>query len=371
MYYSSLYYRDSFCDYYSSEIANTIKSKTELGDLIIIESSTASLCTWCELIASKLRCKHICFDFEEVFPLSESQIDFAYFKHLRHELAGIVPESVPLMFRNSKYKIDKPEYYSAMPELAIQDVPNKFNYELSKYDVVIGSFGRLEKEIVWPSLLGMKEYIELHPEKKVAVVLIGDTRNSEYKNRINGLFTGIADLFITGEVWPVPLSLVKRINVFISSAGSAVGTAIFDIPTIVMSPEKMGPLGILNYTTYDVVLPSKDYECCLLDLLKDILDFDFCNNHESLHMYDNYFSEKKSNDYKEFARQERIALEKRPIEYFDVFKLKTFGGRFIASLFGKIFGHYLLYHTLVYIENKMFRLTNYIKSVNYSKNNGK
>lgn len=335
--YSTMYFRKGFVKKMVKEIAK--RYKINKGNTVIIESCTVSISTWCELIAQELGCKHINFAFEELFEMSKSQLEFAYFKHCRHELAGIRKESVPLMFKGSDYDIKNPEYYLAYGASSIDKVPDDRTELLKKYDVVIGSFGRLNKGFVWEAMKEIHKYMAAHSGRRYALLLIGDTKDVGFKNNIYKLFDNIADVIITGEVFPASLDMVKEVDAFVSSSGAAASTAILGIPTIAISPETFLPNGILNYTTqYNIMAPSPS-EKSTSELLEDIIDNHYCETHPNLGMYDRYFELKHNQVWLEFDRQMTIAMdETHPQSYYDVFQIQLEGKRKYASYISKIFG---------------------------------
>lgn len=336
--FSTMYYRQNFVKKKVAQIVQKLKSDT--FDYVVVESCTVSISTWSELIAQGLGGKHINFAFEELFEISQSQLKFEYFKHVRHELGGIRPESVPLMFKNSKYIIEKPEYYTACFAFPIANFPDDKTDVLKKYDVVIGSYGRLNKGFVWDAMKEIFKYMSTHIGKKYALLLIGDTQDVGFKNRIISLFDKVADVIITGEIFPTSLNMIKEVDVFVSSAGAATSTAACGIPTIAISPETFLPNGILNYTTKYNILSPKPSDKSTSELLEDIIDKKFCELHENLGMYDNFFEKRHTRQWQEFDRQINIAMDNsHPQEYYDVFQIQLEGKRKYASYFSKVFGY--------------------------------
>lgn len=347
--YSIMYFNKSFAEDGINKILKRLDVKP--SEKVIIESCTVSISSWGERIAERINSKHICFAFEELFEMSNSQLKFAYFKHLRKELAGIRPESVPLMFKNSKYKIDNPQHYIAHALSPIGNVPDdKVDY-LKSYDIVIGSFGRLDKGFVWDALLEIQKYIMSHSGRKYALLLIGDTKDRRFKRKIYKLFNDIAEVIITGEVCPASLELVKKVNVFISSAGAATATASHGIPTIAVSPETFLPNGILDYTTkYNILAPNPS-DKTISQLIEDIIDNKICEKLPRLGLYENYFENRHNRNWKEFDRQISIAEDSTyPQEYYNVYKISLDGKRKIAGIYCKLFGFKIFSKTIAIIR---------------------
>lgn len=347
--YSIMYYTQTYAEKGINKIIKLLDIKHR--EKIIIESCTVSISTWGERIAEKICCKHICFAFEELFEMSKSQLKFAYFKHLRKELAGIRPESVPLMFKNSNYNIENPQHYIAHALSPIGKISDNKVDSLKTYDIVIGSFGRLDKGFVWEALLEIQKYIKSHSGHKYALLLIGDTKDSRFKGKIYKLFNNLAEVIITGEVCPVSLELVKKVNVFVSSAGAATATASHGIPTIAVSPETFLPNGILDYTTEYNILSPKPSDKTISQLIEEIIDNKICEKLPKLGLYENYFENRHNRNWKEFDRQMNIAEDSTyPQEYYDVYKISLDGKRKIAGIYCKIFGFKVFSKTISLIK---------------------
>lgn len=347
--YSIMYFRKSYAEKRINKIISSLH--TGQDENIVLESCTVSISTWGERIAEKLKCKHICFAFEELFEMSKTQLKFTYFKYLRHELAGIRPESVPLMFKDTKYTIQKPEYYTAYGLSPIENIKDERIELLNDYDIVIGSFGRLDKGFVWDALLEIKKYFISHTGRKYAVLLIGDTKDLIFKNKIYKLFNEIADVIITGELCPVSLELIKKVNVFVSSAGASVLTAAYGIPTIAISPETFLPNGILDYTTKDCLMSKNPSDKSTSELIEDIIDYQICKKLPSLGIYENFYEGRRSRAWKEFDRQMNIALDSTyHKEYYNVYQISLDGKRYIGGLYCKSFGFKIFSKTIKFIK---------------------
>lgn len=350
--YSIMYYRKSFVVQKVKEICCKLGDSKYLET--VIESCTVSISTWAELIAKELKCKHIIFAFEELFDMSKSQLDFAYFKHIRHELAGIKPESVPMMFKNSEYRISTPEYYRACPMPSIGKVADNWTEILKSYDVVIGSFGRLNKGFVWEAMKEIYKYMSLHKGPRYALLLVGDTKDERFKQMIRNKFNNIADVIITGEVCPASLDMMKSVNVFVSSSGAAVITSALGIPTIAVSPESFLPNGILDYTTDSSLFVKDPSFKSISELIEDVIDNEYCSTHPKMGIYENYFENMHNNHWAEFDRQVTIALDCiAPQEYYDVFKISLEGKRKWAGIYCKIFGYDFFAKTIAFTSKHL------------------
>lgn len=345
--YSTCYYRKSHIAKTVAAVSKCIRNHVTDG-FTVIESSTVSNAMWAELLASELKCKHICFDFEEVFTyLSNDQLKFLEFKFRREELYGISKKSVPLMFNNFITISENADYsYDARPMPPIQNCDSKYVGELKKYDTVIGSFGRLDKEFVFPTLLVIKEYVLKHTDMNFCVLLIGGTKDKRYKKRIYNEFRNVCDVIITGEMFPVSRALIREVDLFISSSGSAIATAREGVPTITVVPKSIKSTGILNYTTKDFLYSATEQYYDILDLIYLVIDDSYCLKHSDLGLYDNWEVEYNKLSEVVFEKQLIIAKKTNNSNYYNVTKIKRTGSRGLIAVFAQIIGAKAFHFTL-------------------------
>lgn len=350
--YSTCYYRKSDISKMVDEAISLIKPQE--NEQIIIESSTASTALWGEKIAEKLGCKHVCFDFEEIFTnLTQTQLNFMDFKHKRKELCGISVNALPLMFRGYK---DVPEeqayFYRAMCSNPVFDVDGDSKTktiitELSGYDCVIGTIGRAEKPFLIPTLKGIKEYIESNTDRKFAVLFIGGNAQPKYELEAAAVFKDVenADFYCTGSIFPIPKKLVECCSVFVSSSGSAVATARNGIPTVSVSPSTFGANGILNYTTKFSAVPDKEVNLSIKSQLCEVLGNKYCENHQELGLYGNIpFDKEAEIEYKK--QLDFVVKNDAPTQYYDISKIKKEGKPRIITFFSKLLGRKIFLLTL-------------------------
>lgn len=310
-------------------------------DELYIESATASLALWGEMIAERIHCRHICFDFEEIFTnLTKTQLEFVDYKHKRKELAGITTMSVPLMFKGYKeVSPDEAYCYRAMCSNPIANVRCELTGELTKYDCRIGTIGRAEKPYLIPSLERILAYTNEHPKVRYAVVLIGGAKEPKYAEEAEKLFRNAenVDFFSTGMIFPIPRELVHKIDVFVSSSGSANATARDGVPTIAVSPTTFHANGILDYTTRFAVLPKEEIGFDIKDMLYEVLDKQYCKHHDNLGIYGTIPYEELADA--EYRKQVDFVLScDAPLEYYDISKVKKEGRAYWIALVARIIG---------------------------------
>lgn len=318
------------------------------GDMCIIESEAPIRNLWGELVSKELGCKHFAVPLQESFNPTPELKDFYRFKYDRHELAGILPQSIRMMLQDETAEQRDDTRIAAYCTNSIQDCPDRYFEQLDHgVDFTIGSVGRLEKPCVIPILQGIKRFVEAYPERSFQVVLIGGQCDRSKMQEIRTLFQNMPNvkLLLTGDVYPIPKTFVDAIDVFVSTAGAANATYLSGRPTVKVHPgtgEVIGILGLDYYytsgkTMYDV---SRDLtvEDCLRRILIEKQPIAY-----TLSVNDSYYQRME----REFERQVSIAERKNEPAYYSEEALMKMYFRNTAgankyykliSLFGKTLG---------------------------------
>ena len=243
---------------------------------IVLESNSLRLSLWGELIAQQLHAKHLLYTLEEK-PMIKGKglLDFLQFKYRRRELVGIAKESLQLLFA-PYFKISTNESYflPAYCTNPIEDIECSWLRDIPDADFCLASFGRLEKPYLQTVLTDMEEFISSHPSKTFNLIFIGGERTGfSVQNQIKRIFSKYSNVYvlITGFLFPVPLSLIRKANVFLSSAGSASATNQLGIPTISYDTLDKQPIGIMSKTTKHSLYRDSEPKVKGYDLLQDIL----------------------------------------------------------------------------------------------------
>lgn len=325
---------------------------------IYIESATASFALWAEMIAKKLNCRHVCFDFEEIFiHFTHSQCEFMDFKHKRKELLGITSNSLPLMFKGYKEVPPEEAYcYSAMCSNPVADVESPLVDEISKHQVVIGTIGRANKPYLIPCLEKIAEYINEHADTDFGVILIGGATETKYEEEAAAVFKNIknATFYCTGMIFPIPKKLIMAVDAFVSSSGSATASARYGRPTVAVSANTHTGIGILDYTAKFSAIPEKELYLDIKDLLYDILDKKVCEHLPKIGLYDGPTYEERAEA--EYKRQLMFVLENdTPLEYYDVSKVKKGGKTALVAFVARIFGRSFFLGVLKAVTNSKLK----------------
>ena len=303
-------------------IVSVIENKD--SDQCIIESDRIERAVWAELIASRIGAKHLALLLQESHHYDAETRAFLKFKYDRHELAGISVKSINQMLGDSIQPRDDTRF-AAYCNNSVEDCEDLISpklYQEAKY--TFGCLGRLDKKCVPAILDAIVEYISNYPDEQYNLVLIGGSLNGDKEKTILDIFHQYTNIhvFITGFLYPVPASLIKRIDLFISTAGSANLTYRFHRPTIRVHPITGEPSGILGLddlsgkTMYDV-MGDTTVKDCMVRALSEADRIEYIYNY-----YDDYFEKMNV----EFARQVSFASIIQQKEYYDeelLLKIKT------------------------------------------------
>ena len=313
------------------EVRKTIdRIVSKIGDTgddpCIIESDSVNRAIWAELIAKRLNAKHFAFILQEKHGYDALIKGFLRFKYERHELAGIALQSVNQMLDDDTVERRDDTRISAYCNNVVEDCEDRISGQLDAgVDHVFGSIGRLDKPCVPAILRGFKQYFESHPDERFELVLIGGAVYGKRQKMIREELSGCsnADLIITGNMYPIPLSLLKNIELFVSTAGSAAVTYKSYRPTVRVHPLTGEPVGVIGLdfdqmekNMYDVD-PELTIPGCIERALKNADSIVYKNT------FDDGYRERMD---AEFKRQLSFADNNIPKAYYDealLMRMKT------------------------------------------------
>ena len=327
------------------------------GDNIVIESNTIVASLWGELLAQMTNGNHLAYILSEAFGSINNDIyEFLYYKYNQNRLFGTNAHSLNLIFSNSKFKDIEPRFLIAYGGNGIDANYKKFPIDISKYDIKIGIFGRLDKHFVIPTVRELIKYFEKDLSKTYLLAVIGGTDKTNELKPFIEMFkkSKNAEFFCTGPIYPVPENWLKDLDAIIATAGSARVSASLDVPTISICVQNDKPLGILNYTTSSTRDKGENdyFEFSLEDYLNMIIKDKICLKSEKLRTT---MSSNKNPQiiYEEFSRQLKLAYikeEKHNYYSFDTFKFNIV--EYIKRRIFKIYRLRMIWH---FIKLKCFK----------------
>lgn len=251
------------------------KINSEQYHQIIIESNHTAASMWGEYIASQTGAKHFIYALNEKDnKLGEEYLKFLKFKLERKELAGIVKQTVENLL-SSYMVISEQQHYvlGACPGGAISNVEDVEFLEprIQEGKINVLSLGRLEKSYILPILQEFCDYANKNKELKFNLLILGS--NSQIEKSIASMFTNVknVNLIFLGSLFPIPLKLLKLVDVNIASSGSAGLTYKFGIPTISVDGNDYRPIGILGYNAKNRLFRSNEEPVQELGTLLDLI----------------------------------------------------------------------------------------------------
>jgi len=241
-----------------NKIIDLICNETKQQESIIVESHSTVFGLWGEKIAKKLHAKHLLNSLEENNRvLSHSHFGFIKYKWEHKALCGIFPTSIDSFFKKYKFIItpEKSYYLNAHCSNPVDDVP--YNISLIEGAKTIILFGRLNKPFMPESAKSISEYLKKKHDDYFNVIIIGGAGDfKSYKK----LFAEInnCNLIMTGNLFPVPYSLLSKADVVVASAGCVRVSYNLGIPTISIDGNDLQPIGIMGFSTTQTLFRDKE-----------------------------------------------------------------------------------------------------------------
>lgn len=219
------------------------------GEECVIESNYCLSAVWAELLAARINCRHLAFLLQEKHQYDDNMSNFLRFKYNRHELAGIVEDSITQMFNDKTVEKRRDTCITAYCTNVISECVDDYSHVLQeRADCTIGYFGRLVKPCVPSIVKGICSYVNKNKDLYFNVVFVGGStvRGKEEIIRDDFRCFENVNLIFTGNVYPLPLSFARKFNVFISTSGAAVSTFMANIPTVMVNPVSGQPVGVIG-----------------------------------------------------------------------------------------------------------------------------
>jgi len=250
--------------------------RNEVFEELVIESHSIFFATWGELLAKELNCKHIVYSLIEENQLKDKELlEFAEFKHKRKELAGITRNYVHDMLHSYREISLRESYHLvAYSSDIVEDYAHPILRSIPKGDYTIGNIGRLGKTYLLPVLDDIILYInKKFPAIFNVIIIGGDPELIKIQRKIRLKFKQVpnANLVMTGYIYPIPKKLITLADVFISVSGSAVISEKLGVPTISIDVNDFKPIGVLGFTTKNIIFRDREPVIPLGVLLDEVL----------------------------------------------------------------------------------------------------
>ena len=219
------------------------------GDECVIESNYLPSCIWGEMLASRIKARHLAIPLQEKHSYDENTKKYLWFKYNRHELAGITKYSVRMMLNDESVELRDDTRISAYCNNVFDNNDDPYSQLLDdSAQITMGSLGRLSKPCVPIIVDGFCSYAKMHSDVRFNVVMIGDSEIKDRKKTIPLKLGSIPNIHVvmTGNIYPIPRSFGKRFDVFVSTAGAAGATYNEGYPTVNVNPLNGEPIGVIG-----------------------------------------------------------------------------------------------------------------------------
>mgnify|MGYP002855897798 CR=1 FL=1 len=230
--------------------------RLEEGD--VIESHSQALSSWAELVAKHYgTVRHWIYELDERPEMPCQMQQYYRFKYNRGELVGILEQSISIFMQKTGQPMTNgspflPAYGAAD---CVADIPTRIDID-KKGKYLIGVVGRLEKPYIWEYARNAADFVKQHPDRDFLLLFIGgEPEGDACKRRIEELYSTIsnAELKFTGYLFPIPLTLVKQVDICLAGAGAAFGLSHEGILTLPIDPRDFQCSGVLGVNTNDSV----------------------------------------------------------------------------------------------------------------------
>ncbi len=235
---------------YNNILNKAIEIIGNVNDMVINESHNDSYALWGEILAKKLKAKHIIVLLNELFrgkeKYYEEKIQFYYFKYSRGEIGG-TKAAFSKLFEGHKPVPNPEKYVYLIDENPIQDIVCKSVDSMERRDWNICYIGRPEKNYVPTIINEVVLFAVNHPDRSIHFAMLGD--KDIYKRLFSQISMIPTNLTVTmlGTLIPIPRKLFQKIDVFIAGGGSARAAAYEKAVVIVPDSDNYLANGLLGY----------------------------------------------------------------------------------------------------------------------------
>lgn len=323
----------------------------------IIETGTDYTNYWGEVLAQRIHARHIVIFLDEDTPrINNKNIGFYKFKYSRHEMACINQLMMQKFFHGYlDLGINNCYGLPCCCSNSIEDYDCPLIKNIPNGDFKIGYIGRLEKDIVDIIIGEFIKFANAHHEETIAITFFGGAFESKTIDNLNKTFSSVSNvkIHITGYLYPLPYHMLKKMDLFVSGAGSATTAFKAGAISIKVSCISKSVLGIVSDCDNRHFI-----KCPYGDSVKDYLEWilvkrakipipqaSFKNDWEAIcHKFDKHI---------DFIKSANPTLN-----YYDVRRLGLSTNKKIKKILRTVFG--LKFYNAIYNSNlhiKLWRLT--------------
>lgn len=243
----------------------------------VIESNLMSLSFWAEILAERIRARHILNCLEENIPHYHKEVyKYLEFKLKRWECMNASEKSLKRTFKEHYI----PEYlqYENLIKTPCSNVLTEEEtiidiqpYTKADYNII--SIGRLDKPYIPKTISELIRICNAHRDKTFNVVFVGASKDGMVEKTIKeqlGKLNNVKAFFL-GYMFPIPAALLGCMNVSIATSNSVLVSYNYGIPTIAVDAQDYDAIGIYGYNTTNKVFRKEEPVISVGEYLDKIL----------------------------------------------------------------------------------------------------
>lgn len=303
----------------------------EVSKESVIESNFVQVTFWGELLAERLGIRNFVFLIQEDYRIRiKAYLDFFKFKFDRGELYVNTRNALKQLFDGySEVAKGDNAYLSATNHNVVEEKDTPFINQLPAVDYIIGMIGRVNKPFVLPVIREIAAFAKHHKEHSFLLMILGGSPNKSDYDAINQVVDEVQNMsaMITEYIFPIPYELIKKGNVFVSSAGSVRVSSDYGMVTIAIDAIDFQPIGIYGYTTKELIhRPSEQTITPLSTLLEQVL---FQKKYTSQPAFVSDWPKIEQDFIEHLNRLDKVETD---LEYYDIRRIKPAMGLVINEI---------------------------------------
>lgn len=328
-----------------AKVLGTIAKDLNHKNKIIIESCCLALGTWGEFLANKLHGKHILYIVDEfVAAPTKKMSDFIKYKIEQKLFYCIDPDIIKKHIPELANPKDIILVAVGCSSNNVVDYDNELIDNLPEKGLSILSLGRLDKGYIEHLFDSIANFARWNTEKDFNFIVVGDAPNRRIRDKLFQIVANIKNLnvFELGAIWPLPLSLFRKVKVAVGSAGSILLCSKHGVPSISIDSNDHEAIGILRVNTnnvtfrnnedpkYDILFWLKhiliDEQICKMNTIEDDpLDYSAHQKIIDIKFNNNYFPTETSRKFTShpYTRSLLIKFDQTKIGHYIIHKFWT------------------------------------------------
>lgn len=222
-------------------------------DELVVETHLAALSGWGEIIAARLKGRHV-VNFLEEHPraLTKKEAKYYEFKLKRREVLNASEISLKRLF-GIFYKEEYLEYEHKSgffcSNVVGESVFDSSFLKVANFNIL--SIGRLDKPYIETLVLELKKLAINNKKYSFNFHFVGGSNSGKVEKWIEMELGNIDNVnnYLYGFMFPIPLGLIEMANIAVASANSILVTSERGCPTISIDMSDFGAIGLFGYTT--------------------------------------------------------------------------------------------------------------------------